>query len=216
MKMVCIDLDQTLVESNKAHALAFKKAFKEFGLEVPKAKEIIKHLQGDSAEVIIRKLFPKLKIKEAHEIAKTHNYYVVNETYKLAKPIVKNVNQVLKRIKKKFKLALISNCSKQEILALLKGAKINANIFDVIISKNEVSKPKPNPDEIFKAQNLIHSEAGYLVGDSVNDIKAARMAGIKSIAVLTGNLPKKEILNAKPDYVIKDISELPKILKEAA
>jgi len=216
MKMVCIDLDQTLVESNKAHALAFKKAFKEFGLEVPKAKEIIKHLQGDSAEVIIRKLFPKLKIKEAREIAKTHNYYVVNETYKLAKPIVKNVNQVLKRIKKKFKLALISNCSKQEILALLKGAKINANIFDVIISKNEVSKPKPNPDEIFKAQNLIHSEAGYLVGDSVNDIKAAKMAGIKSIAVLTGNLPKKEILNAKPDYVIKDISELPKILKEAA
>jgi len=216
MKMVCIDLDQTLVESNKAHALAFKKAFKEFGLEVPKEKEIIKHLQGDSAEVIIRKLFPKLKIKEAREIAKTHNYYVVNETYKLAKPIVKNVNQVLKRIKKKFKLALISNCSKQEILALLKGAKINANIFDVIISKNEVSKPKPNPDEIFKAQNLIHSEAGYLVGDSVNDIKAAKMAGIKSIAVLTGNLPKKEILNAKPDYVIKDISELPKILKEAA
>ncbi len=213
MKMVCIDLDQTLVESNKAHALAFKKAFKEFGLEVPKEKEIIKHLQGDSAEVIIRKLFPKLKIKEAREIAKTHNYYVINETYKLAKPIVKNVNQVLKKIKKKFKLALISNCTKPEILALLKGAKIDASIFDVIISKNEVSKPKPNPDEIFRAQSLIHSEASYLVGDSVNDIKAAKMANVKSIVVLTGNLPKKEILNAKPDYVIKDISELPKLLE---
>jgi len=50
------------------------------------------------------------------------------------------------------------------------------------------------------------------VGDSVVDVKAGKAAGTKTVAVLSGLYSREELLDNNPDFIINDISELPRII----
>lgn len=57
-------------------------------------------------------------------------------------------------------------------------------------------------------------EKTLFVGDTVHDIETARFAGLRSVAVTSGFQPKEKILAAKPDFVIKDVSGLTKLIEK--
>ncbi len=208
--LLCFDVDETLIYSNKVHIKSFNKAFVKNELKPINEKILEKALQGEPTEVIIKKFYnlSKEKLKKVHFDKRR---FVVKETYKYARQI-KNSSKVLKYLKEKYRIALLSNCTHNEILVLLKGAKISVSLFDKIIGANDVKHAKPYPDEIFKAEKLFHEKAQYMIGDSLQDIRAAKKAKVKIISVLTGNTPKSEITKYNPNYIIKDISKLKRIL----
>ena len=205
-------MDETLIHSDKAHIKAFNKVFVENGLKKISEKKLERALTGETTEIIIKKFYPKLNKKLINKMIKERRDIVVKETYKYAKAIPGAIN-ALKQLNKKYRIAIISNCVHKEMLALLKGARINKKLFDKLIGKDEVKHGKPYPDEIFKAEKLFHEKASYLIGDSVWDIKAARRAKVKVITVLTGNTPINRLLKEKPDYIVKNIKYVSKILK---
>jgi len=211
--LLCFDLDETLIYSNPCHIKAFNKTFEEFGLKRIEEKKFAKLLQGEIAVIIIKKIYPKLPKEIVQKIVKRRNEIVIKETYKYAKQI-DNSAKVLKTLKKNYRIAVLSNCIHKEIFALLKGAKIPHNLVDRVIGKDEVKHTKPYPDEIFKAEKLLHEKAKFMIGDSIFDIKAAKKAKTKVISVLTGNTPKTKIIKAKPDYILRSVKYLPKLLKE--
>jgi len=47
-----------------------------------------------------------------------------------------------------------------------------------------------------------------MVGDSVSDIRAAREASVKSIAVEWGHQSPAKLLSAQPDYFVRSPKEL--------
>jgi phosphoglycolate phosphatase len=57
-------------------------------------------------------------------------------------------------------------------------------------------------------------DEAYMVGDAVSDIRAARQASIKSIAVGWGHQSPSRLREAKPDYLVKSPQELLELLKE--
>jgi len=211
--LLCFDLDETLIRSNKSHVIAFNKAFVKNDLKKIPVKKLISALQGEMGKVVVKKLYPKLNDKKINEILKDHDNFVINETYKYSKQIL-SAASTLKKIKKNYNIAILSNCKHKEIFALLKGAGIKKSLFNKIIGKDEVKHGKPYPDEIFKAEKLMHEKADFIIGDSLQDIKAAKKARIKVISVLTGNTPKSQIIKANPDYIIKNIKGLQSLLKE--
>ncbi len=210
--LICFDMDETLIYSDKAHIIAFNKAFVKNGLKKIPEKKLERALTGETTNIIIKKFYPRLSKKLIEKLIKERKDIVIRESYKYTRAIPGAIAS-LKKLKKKYRIAIISNCIHKEMLALLKGAKINKNLFDKLIGKDEVKHAKPYPDEIFKAEKLFHEKASYLIGDSLWDIKAARRAKIKIITVLTGNTPIKILIKAKPDYIVRSIKYVPKILK---
>ncbi len=210
MNLLCIDLDNTLIDSDKPHILAYNKAFKKHKLKKISAKKI-KKLFGLVGSEIVKKLFPKLSEKEINEIVNSHDYFLNKETKKHLKPF-KGVKLTLKKLKEKYKLAVISNCRHKEILIILKTVKINPKIFSAIIGNDDVNNPKPFPDEILKAQKLLHLKAKFMIGDSIYDIKAGKKAKVKTIAVLTGNHSKIELKKEQPDYLLNNFKDILRIL----
>jgi phosphoglycolate phosphatase-like HAD superfamily hydrolase len=78
--------------------------------------------------------------------------------------------------------------------------------FDPIVTSLE-AKPKPAPDALIKclnSMNIIKDEC-VIVGDSPNDIKAGKSAGISTIAVLTGLYTFEELSKEKPDFIMQSI-----------
>ena len=211
MSLICFDLDNTLVDSDRLHIFAFKKILKEYGLpEV--SSDTIKKLLGLTGEVLVKTIFPKLSDKEVKEIVEGHNKYAVKNAKKFIKPFP-GVKSILKRLKKKYELGVVSNASHKEITATLKAADIDAKLFDVIVGNDEVEHGKPCPDEILKAEKLTHHNAEYMIGDSPYDIIAGKRANCKTISVLTGDFSRKRLKEENPDYIIKTLKELQEVLK---
>lgn len=210
MELICFDLDNTLVDSDKVHVLAFNKAFKKNNLpEVKSVKQV--RLFGMVAELIVKTIFPRLSAKKIRKVVEDHNDFVVKETKKFAKPFP-GVKAVLKKLKRDYQLGVVSNCSHKEIKAIVRAAGLD--MFDILVGNDDVKHGKPCPDEILKAEKLTHLNAAYMVGDSPYDIIAGKKAKAVTVAVLTGRYSRK-ILEAKhPDYFLKSLKELPRILKK--
>jgi len=208
MEILCFDMDNTLVKSNRLHLFAFRKAFKEYKLPYKTTKEII-DLFGLKGDILIKKLYPKLTQKKIKEIMKYHNKIVIKNAHKYI-TIIPGVKSTLKKLRPHYKIAVLSNCSHKEIEAILKAAKIDN--YDTLIGTDDVKFAKPAPDEIFKAEKLLHIKKGYMIGDSIYDVKAGKKAKIKTISVTTGDHTIKELKKEKPDKILKSVKELPKYL----
>ena len=210
MKLLCFDLDNTLVQSTQVHLKAFQEAFQKYKLPKKTDKEIL-HFFSLEGSVLVHKLYPKLSKKKIITVVHEHNKRVIKKTARLAKQIP-SARATLRKLKKKYTIAILSNCKQKEILAILKAAKIEKNIFDIIVGNDNVRHPKPAPDEIIKAEQLLKMNDGYMIGDSVYDIRAGKRAGVKTIAVCTGIHTKKQLQKERPWKILKSVRDLPKLL----
>ncbi|MDM8552331.1 HAD-IA family hydrolase [Desulfobacterales bacterium HSG2] len=118
-------------------------------------------------------------------------------------------------------VGIISRNSFQSINRALKNFKeIGKSDFDIIISRNDPVRPKPDPDGILlAAQRLkIEPEEVLAVGDFIFDIQAGQRAG--AITVFLENDPgdqksavEDQKLKFRSDYTISHLGELKGIVR---
>nr|QRV62339.1 phosphatase [Verrucosispora sp.] len=88
------------------------------------------------------------------------------------------------------------------------------DLFDHVIGSDEVARPKPAPDIVRRALDLmgVRAEEAVMVGDAVTDLASARAAGVTSIAALWGECDAQRLLAAGPDLAAGSPDELITIL----
>jgi len=209
MKLACIDLDDTLAETTRTHVKAFGEAFKSFGLKPVPDKKIIR-LFGLAAEKMVKKLYPKISKRLINKISRKHNEVVINASYRCAKKI-KGTNEALRYLKSKgYKIVIVSNSSLEEVRRLL--SQVNIKKYDKIISGDIVKKSKPDPEGINMAKKIFKAKEVIMVGDTIYDIIAGKKANARTIAVLTGPNSKNKLKKYKPDFIIRSIAEIKKVV----
>lgn len=88
-----------------------------------------------------------------------------------------------------------------------------AELFDVIITADDVTNHKPHPEPLLKALRGFDAsprEAVY-IGDSTHDIIAGKAADVATAAAAWGPFPRTELEELKPDYLLEEPGELLKI-----
>ena len=90
--------------------------------------------------------------------------------------------------------------------------------FATVVGGECIAHPKPAPDALLLcAQRLgVPIDRGLMVGDSLNDVGAARNAGCPVVCVPYGYNHGRDIREAEPDAVIGSIAELPALLARPA
>ncbi|MBT4334761.1 HAD family hydrolase [archaeon] len=209
--IICFDLDGTLVDTEKWIVSALKESFKLNKKKVPTKKQIFKEW-GKSARVLIKAIDPALKKEEIESIRKDF-YEVRKQTKSMITPFP-NTKQTLRKLSKNYKLAILSNNSHKIILEILNITKIDKKLFSIVVGDDEVKRAKPFPDEIYKAENKFKKKVNFMIGDTVQDIKTAKAANVKSIIIKQGPKETWKNLN-KANFIIRNISELPELIKEA-
>ena len=56
------------------------------------------------------------------------------------------------------------------------------------------------------AGEIVPDDRIFVIGDTLHDIRCARAAGVKAIAVATGSASVEELARHQPDHVLKDLS----------
>jgi len=93
-----------------------------------------------------------------------------------------------------------------------------AHQFDLILGTEEDIDPKPDPAVIFRACKMLGIEPvnAAVVGDTLHDMRAAKAAGCRSIAVTYGFGDPRELIAFGPDAVIDSFDQLLRVLAETA
>jgi pyrophosphatase PpaX len=82
--------------------------------------------------------------------------------------------------------------------------------FDLIVTGDDIPEPKPSPlgIKLFIDKYNLSAQKVIMIGDSPADIKAAKMAGVKSISVIWDSYAADEVLNLEQDYLFYTVAEL--------
>jgi len=122
--------------------------------------------------------------------------------------------RVLTLLKRKYTLALVSNCS-IGVRDVIRSLGINS-FFKAIILSYEISVRKPDRRAYIWALQSINLAPNdcIFVSDEISDLEGAREVGLKTLLVRQGSLTTYEAKDPEfmPDFQCNSISEITKFL----
>jgi phosphoglycolate phosphatase len=210
VKGIFFDLDGTIVDSREAYYEAARIAFHALGQEPPEKQDTLEIPRRLEQKQPIDDLV-KGDINEFLRIYLEAYYSVTEEKTKL----LPNVSAVLENLSAKAKLALITMRSvpAASIIKELERFRI-AEYFSCVVTALDTRKPKPSPEALMQCVKALDVQICdcIIVGDSINDVKAGKAAGAKTVAVLSGLFSREEFAKEHPDLIIKDAAALPNFI----
>ena len=189
-RLVVLDVDGTLMDTNYLHTEAWARAFERAGHRVPRFRL---HKQiGKGAELLIREFVDDEE--KVEEIQALHSeIYGELQEYGHPLPGAKELIYSLKQ--RGYEVWFVTSAKDEELKHHMQELEAEGNI-DGVVNSSAVEKSKPAPDifeETLKRAEATEDET-VAVGDAVWDVEAAREAGIRTVAVLTGGAYHKEAL----------------------
>ena len=179
IKVIIFDLDGVLVDTKLIHFKALNLALKKFAIKEIKYEDHIKIFDGLPTLKKLDLIAKKFKISKNNflKIQKLKQKYTV----KLLKENVvynKKLNQLFKKLSKKYKLIVATNAVRSTLEICLKNLKIKRYI-DYAICNEEVKNSKPNPEIYFKIfiKFGIYPEEAVILEDSHYGRQAATHSG---------------------------------------
>jgi phosphoglycolate phosphatase len=116
-----------------------------------------------------------------------------------------------------YRLGAVTNKPERFTLPLLEKMALR-DYFEIVISGDSLPEKKPHPLPLLHAADVLGAAPAHalMLGDSKNDVQAARAAGFQIVCVSYGYNHGEDIRAARPDAVIDSLTELAALLTRAA
>jgi len=196
-KAIIFDADGVLLDNTEIYIKAYQETGKKLGLKIPSDSEVRKTF-GPPWEEMLIKLYGKIN----EDMKKT---YV--EICRKLEPQIKamdNLEYVLKKLE--IRKAIATSKSRETLKRQLRNL---IRFFEVIISREDTKKHKPDPEPLSLACKMlcIKPKEAIYVGDAVIDYEAAKNAGTGFVGFISGSASKEEFeaLNIKFITSLKDL-----------
>jgi len=224
IEFLFIDLDDTILDFQKAEHIALQKTLQEFGLEPTEAVcsrysqinrehwEALERKELTREQVLLGRfatLFREVGIQvDAEKCARRYEANLSIGHYFLP-----GAREAVESLGKKYKLYLASNGTKRVQASRLESAAIGEFFQDIFISQ-DMGADKPSIayfERCFARIPGFDPKKAMIVGDSLSsDIQGGINAGIATCWV---NPTHKAAKNVRPDYEIETLSQLEDLLE---
>ncbi len=201
-RAVIFDMDGVLVDSFTVMYEAFAIAYKEVVGDGPAPFDEYRLHLGRYFPDIMRIMGLPLEMEEPF----------VRESYRLAPqvPVFDGIVELLVTLRvRRLKLAVATGKSGPRARSLLDQLGL-LPFFDHVIGSDEIAHPKPAPDIVEHALDLmgIPPEQAIMVGDAPTDIASAHGAGVTSAGALWALSDTSGLLAAEPAVVLRRPGDL--------
>ena len=210
VKMVMIDLDGTLIHTAPDLAACANRMLADLG-RAPAPVETVMTWIGNGVPRLVKRALTGQMLAEPEEalfekaLAIFQKHYLAHVS-DLSRPFP-GVVAGLDRLKARgFHLACITNKAEAFTLPLLKNLDLY-KYFELVLSGDSLPKQKPDPLPLLHACKHfgITPDHGMLIGDSSNDVEAARAAGMPVLCVPYGYNHGHDIRESHPDAVVDSL-----------
>lgn len=182
-KLAIFDLDGTLFDTKDVNYNAYQNAIRMAKIDVKiDYDDFCKLYNGKNYREFLPKVIPNIS---EEQLKKIHNFKknIYQEYLDKAK---KNelLFLMIEEIKEKFYISIVTNASKKNVEDILEKFSVK-NLFDLLITQEDVENPKPSAEGFLKAMNYfnISKENTIIFEDSEIGIQAANKAETNYVKV---------------------------------
>ncbi|MDX6363236.1 MAG: hypothetical protein QOC85_2246 [Streptomyces sp.] len=201
------DVDGTLVDTNHLHVTTWWEAFRQAGHEVPMhavhraiglgSEDLVAHLLGEGRDS-----------DEVDALSQAHK--TLYATYFERLPALQDAGRLLRRLAGDGWAVVLATSAGGAELGALRRAIDADDAIKATASADDVEHGKPAPEPVEHALELagVPAERAVFVGDTVWDMRAATKAGVRSVGVLSGGIPRADLEEAGAVAVYRDVAQL--------
>ncbi|MGE4570438.1 MAG: phosphoglycolate phosphatase [Gammaproteobacteria bacterium] len=212
-KLIMIDVDGTLVDSVPDLTHCVDEMMMQLGKESCGEVKVRQWVGNGVSKLVERALTGELEATpNSDDYEKAYPVFLELYAENTAKRscLYDGVREGLDYMKSQgYLLGCVTNKAEQFTLPLLKALGIFDD-FSIIISGDTLAKKKPDPLPLLHSAEYfgVSPKDCMMLGDSVNDVKAARAAGFAIICMSYGYNHGNDIADEAPDLVLDSMSEL--------
>ena len=204
LRAIIFDCDGVIADTEPLHLAAFQQVLAEEGITLTEGDYYRYYLALDDRGCYTKafaeneKSLTQEKLTEL--IARKASYIepVMRAQVRLFPGVVEFIRESAMR----YSLAVASGALRREIELILECGGVR-DCFPTIVSAEDVTRGKPDPESFLKALALINERSGeqiapgqcLVIEDSIHGIRAARLAGMRQLAV-TNSYPKDQLSEA--------------------
>lgn len=183
IKALIFDMDGVLVDSMPDHADAWITVFAEHGIHIE--RQDIYEIEGSNHVGIITLVFRKAGLNPPADFT---------ELARRKRDVFEKINNVkafdglrekLEAMKDRYRFGVVSGSDREIVTALVD--KFYPDIFDVIVSGNDVKHGKPSPEPYLKAVGMlgVRNDECIVIENAPLGVESAKNAGIYCVAIPT-------------------------------
>ncbi|MGH8657050.1 MAG: phosphoglycolate phosphatase [Gammaproteobacteria bacterium] len=212
-KLILFDLDGTLVDSVPDLAYSIDTMLEQLYMS-PQGMEKVKLWVGKGAERLVKRALTGGADEEPDQRLFQEAFAIFSDIYaentcrqsRLYPGVREGIHYLLEA---GYALGCITNKRQRFTRPLLRSLGLLSG-FSVVVSGDSLGEKKPSPEPLlYAAQSLgVSAKDSLMVGDSINDVLAARVARMPVIGVRYGYNHGEDIADARPDYVLDSLVEI--------
>ena len=179
IQAVLFDMDGVLIDAKEWHFLALNRALAIYGYEIPLSEHLL-YFDGLPTKVKLQKLSDErgLPIELHGVINEKKQLFTMEIVMEKCKPNPIHTNCLAELKSRGYHIACCSNSIRNTIETMMKCADLD-KYLEFIISNQDVSKPKPDPEiytTAMKKVDLKPTEC-LIIEDNENGVRAALASG---------------------------------------
>jgi HAD superfamily hydrolase (TIGR01509 family) len=219
IKGVIFDIDGTLVDTFPAFTWVFNKGISQFDLEPVSQQFLVQSLRkGVNLEDLLRKIFP---LPTDESLIERCQREILQHFLKIEASEVKpfpGINELFGNLKERgIKIGIATGRMSMPEKEWDRFKRWGLErLIDSIVTSREVASRKPAPDAIVECAKRMNVpiEKCLVVGDTEDDVIAARKAGGIPVAMLAGEDHLDISESEQPEFVFENLVELTLFLEK--
>jgi HAD superfamily hydrolase (TIGR01509 family) len=212
---VIFDWDGTLADTKEVILASFHGALREI-VNFDVSDEFIERRIGVGAAWTFKEILESKRLPVDEDMIKRLVEVKVRVAVEQADQVklFPGAKDLLESLNGKIKMGLASMNNRQVIDRLLSLLGV-AKFFSVIVTVDEVSKSKPDPEIFLKTAQKLESKPNNCVvlEDSIFGVEASKAVRMRCIAITQGAYSAVELAKACPDLTVSSLREKDAILK---
>jgi len=208
-KAIIFDFDGTILDTESTELNAWLEIFEKYDVQFPMEFYIGKIGSGPIADILIKNLIDRNPEKQLTHNDLFEEFRDCETVYLLKQEILPGVMEYLEYASRnEIKVAIASSSDAEWVHSNLDRLGIK-RFFSHITTSDDVEKIKPAPDLFLDAlKGLgVRSADAFVIEDSINGVRAAKAAGLFTIAVQNKISNKFDF--SKADILLEKLSDLP-------
>jgi phosphoglycolate phosphatase len=214
---VAFDLDGTILDTLPDIADAANEMLDALGRE-PVAQDVVRSYIGDGIARLVKRLLtgtrdgepPEALFEQAHETFQAFYFAGLNRKTAPFPGVMEGLRAFADA---GLKLACITNKAERFTLPLL-AAHGMSPFFQVVVSGDTLPRKKPDPMPLQHSAMVFGISCDHLlvIGDSANDVDAARAAGCPVLCVPYGYSGGRDVRTLGADAIVPDVFDAARML----
>ncbi len=208
VQALIFDLDGTLIDSSEGVVAATNYALRQMG-QADQSPETIKRYIGFP----LKQMFADFTTASADKLY-DHFQVKAAETVVASARALDGVDEVLAELDRRgLRMSIATTKTRSHLDGII--AKLGwANYFPSSVSGSDVSAPKPDPEAFSLALHKLNcrAESALAVGDTINDILAARRIPMRVASVPSPYGGHEAVAALRPDYMLNHLEDLLRLL----